>query len=414
VDVPAADALGLAPPRAVPRATLRPLVVDVVAAATLFVLAVPIYLVIGAPTEGTDPFFPLAEAFLHGRTWIEGGPYTWLEVVPRIGGGWFIPFPPIPTIFVLPIAVFSGHSGDVGMLSAFLGALSVVLMFGCLERIGVPFVPRLALALAYAFGSELTWAAGDGGTHLYAQVLGETFLLGALYLGLWRRWPLLAGLLLAAGGGSRLPVAFALPVLMYLYRGERSAWAKLIVGTGPIVLGVMAYNDIRFGSPFQFGYGLIVASDGSHVVDEKWFADGIVSLSYIPRGLYWMFLRSFDVQDGAPWVVPSLTGESILLTMPALAWLVRTSPRDELAMVLAAGAGLVLLPDLMHGSWGFAQFGYRFILDALPLLWLMLGLVIVRTGLGRWLAIALAAGVAVFGYAFWAIYGLGILGSTAA
>ena len=37
--------------------------------------------------------------------------------------------------------------------------------------------------------------------------------------------------------------------------------------------------------------------------------------------------------------------------------------------------GLVMLPDLMWGSWGFAQFGYRRILDVLPLMLLLLGLV---------------------------------------
>jgi len=35
---------------------------------------------------------------------------------------------------------------------------------------------------------------------------------------------------------------------------------------------------------------------------------------------------------------------------------------------------LVMLPNLMHGNPGFQQVGYRFILDALPVLWLMLGL----------------------------------------
>ena len=48
--------------------------------------------------------------------------------------------------------------------------------------------------------------------------------------------------------------------------------------------------------------------------------------------------------------------------------------RGRVALGLAAAAVLVLLPDLMHGSWGFAQFGYRFILDAMPILLLLLGL----------------------------------------
>jgi hypothetical protein len=37
------------------------------------------------------------------------------------------------------------------------------------------------------------------------------------------------------------------------------------------------------------------------------------------------------------------------------------------------------------------------------LLWLLLGLVVVRTGLTRWLTVALVAGCAVFAYGFWAI-----------
>jgi hypothetical protein len=372
--------------------------------AVLFVGSTVVYLLIGPHQEGTDAFFPLADALLHGRAHLIGGPYTWIEVVPRPGGdGWYIPYPPIPAVVLLPIAAFSGQSGDTAILAALLGGLSTVLMFACLGRIGLPLVARTVLAVAFAFGTELMWAAGVGGTHLYAQVLGMTFLLGALLVALHGRWPLLAGLLLGLGAGSRLPIGLALPVLLYLYRDLRFGWTKVLLGVAPVALAVAVYNDLRFGSPFEFGYAMITSLDGQSVLSENWYPDGIVSFGYLPRGLYSMFLRTFEFRDQAPWLVPTWAGQSVLVTTPALLWLVRSAWREPFVQVLAGTSLLVLLPDLFHGNPGYAQFGYRFILDALPLLWLLLGLVVVRTGLTRWLTVALAVGCAVFAYGFWAI-----------
>jgi hypothetical protein len=53
---------------------------------------------------------------------------------------------------------------------------------------------------------------------------------------------------------------------------------------------------------------------------------------------------------------------------------------------------LVMLPNLMHGNPGFAQVGYRFIVDAMPMLWLMLGLAF-RTSMSRAAGVALGFGI---------------------
>jgi hypothetical protein len=63
---------------------------------------------------------------------------------------------------------------------------------------------------------------------------------------------------------------------------------------------------------------------------------------------------------------------------------------------------LVLLPDITHGSWGFAQFGYRFILDAVPILMLLLGWAY-RDRLSGPLVAAVVLGVAVHAYGIYAI-----------
>ena len=405
-----AEALPAAAVAATPWRLTRAQAVAVAIGAALFLAATWVDLLIGPPQLNTDPFFPLADAFLHGHLYLSGGPYTWLEEIPRPGGGgYFIPFPPVPAVLLMPVVAVIGPVGDTNVAAAIGGALSAVLMFACLGRVGVATAPRAVLSFAFAFGSELIWAAGVGGTHLFAQIVGETFLLGALLAALTGRSPFLAGFLLALGAGARLPVGLALPVFLYLYRGQRFAWSKLIAGALPIALGVALYNDARFGSPFEFGYGLIQSADGESVLSESWYRDGIVSLSYLPRGLYSLLLRTFELRDDAPWLVPTWAGQSVLITMPGLLWILQSAWKDPFVRVLAATSALVLVPDLIHGNQGFAQFGYRFILDALPLLWLMLGLVVARRGLGRGLAVALGAGVAVFAYGFWAIYGLDIV-----
>jgi hypothetical protein len=233
-----------------------------------------------------------------------------------------------------------------------------------------------------------------GGQHLAPQLLAASCLLGSIVLALDRRLPLVAGLLLGAGAASRLPVGLALPLLLYLYRGEgqRAAWAKVVVGLAIPAALVGAYNLARFGSPFEFGYGLIQNVDGESVLDEPWYEHGIVSWRYIPGGLYAMLFRGLEWQDEFPWVVPGFVGASVLLTMPVLWWVFEA--RGRLALVAGLTAALILLPDLAHGNPGFAQLGYRYIVDALPVLWLMLGLAF-RDRLTRAGTMAMLAGGAV-------------------
>jgi hypothetical protein len=95
--------------------------------------------------------------------------------------------------------------------------------------------------------------------------------------------------------------------------------------------------------------------------------------------------------------------------MPILGWLIRAPLRDPLVAYALGSAGLIVLVELMHGETGHAQFGYRFIVDALPLLWLVLALVF-RCRLGRGAVAAGIAGIALFAYGVIAIYGFNFVG----
>ena len=356
------------------------------------------YWITGPPVTG-DVWPPLAEAFLSGQLHLSQD-RPWLELIPRPGGGQFSPLPPMPAVTLMPaVALFGELDGNV--YSSIVGAANVGLAYWMLLGWGVAPDPRRWLVIGFA-GTTHWWVAGMGGPHHYAQVCGVFFLLLALNLAVRRRWPLVAGLLVGLAAASRLPMGLALPVVMGLFgdgwRPHRS-WAIVAAGVALPAALVAWYNLARFGSPFDFGYARIPADEGL-VTDEPWFAEGILSVTYIPRHLNVIFLEGFDIVAQAPFLRPSLSGASLVLTAPFLFWSVLA--RGRWVGLLWLGVALVMLPNLTHGSWGFAQFGYRFVLDAVPLLLLLLGIAF-RDRIDRLALATILFGIAVHAYGIYVI-----------
>jgi hypothetical protein len=378
-----------------------------------------LYWWVGPVQTNTDAFIPLANAMLHGSVSLDAGYYTWIELA-LYRGGWFVPYPPTPAIVLLPFVALFGQTFDTNLTAAIAGAIGVWLMWGLLRQLGLRVRTALALTLAWAIGSEVFWASAVGGTHLFAEILGATLLLAVLRLALARRAPVLAGLLLGAAVGCRLPLVFALPLVVALYVGlptrirrpsAAQVYSAVEIGLGMAVPAVFiaVYNVARFRSPFEFGYGLITSRNGHSVLEEADYAQGIVSISYVPRGLFAMLAKPWDIVPDFPWLHPTWAGQAVTFTTPLLAWLARARFRDPLVLYALVSAALILLVDLVHGGTGYAQFGYRFIVDALPVLWLVLGTVF-RSGIGRWAGVAAVLSVAAFAYGMIAIWAFDYVG----
>jgi hypothetical protein len=374
-------------------------------AAAFGVAGLLLYWFTGPPVPG-DMWPPLAEAFLSGQLHLtEDRP--WLELVPRPGGGQFVPLPPVPGLTLVPAAVVTGPGTPWGELdgnvyASIVGGLNVALAWWLLHGWDVALPPRRWLVVGFA-GTTHWWVAGMGGPHHYAQLCGVLFTLVALNLAVRARWPLAAGLCLGLAAGSRLPMGLALPVLLGLYGGgwrPHRSWIPILVGLAVPAIAVAWYNVARFASPFDFGYARIPSGEDGLVTDEPWFSEGLLSLTYIPRHLEVMLFALPEVVSQPPWLRPNLSGMSLLLTAPFL--FLAFLARGRHAGLLWIGVALVMAPNLLHGSWGFAQFGYRFILDAVPLLLLLLG--IAYRERATWVLIAAVLfGVAVHAYGFWVI-----------
>ena len=348
-----------------------------------------VYWVNGPAWDRFESHSLVAEALVRGRVWFDLPSTDGYEVVPRPEGGWLSPFPPLPALVLLPFVATGLRAIDTNLLAAAAGAVAVGLMWSCLGLLGVERRARVALTIGFGLGSELLWVATWGGQHLFPETLAAALLLVSLRLGLAGQAPLAAGLCVGLAGAARLPVLLAIPLVLYLFPSRR--WPVVLAGFAVAAVGIGLYGVARFGSPIDLGYDRIVYDDGSSVLDEPWYEHGITSLAYLQRGLGTMLFAGFEVVDRPPWLRPSWAGASVLLTMPVLLW--AFDARGRLAVVAAATAALVLLPDLLHGNPGWAQFGYRFIVDALPILWLLVGLGL-RGGASRAAMVAVGIGLA--------------------
>ena len=384
-------------------------------AAALALLALVVYWITGPPAAG-DMWPPLAEAFLSGQLHLaEDRP--WLELVPRAAGGQFVPLPPVPALTLIPAALVTGPGTPWGELdgnvhASVVGAINVALAYWLLLGWGVAPDPRRWLTIGFAFTTHW-WVAGMAGPHHYAEICAVMFSLGALNLAVRGRAPLVGGLLVGLAAGSRLPAGLALPAVAAIYAhraagGWRLGRAQLLVVAGVAVPALLTavYNVARFGSPLDFGYAHIPSGETGLITDEPWFSEGLMSVSYIPRHLQVMFLDGFAVVPEPPFLMPSLSGASLVLTAPFL--FLSVLARGRLVPWLWGAVLLVMLPDLMWGSWGFAQFGYRRILDAVPLLLLLLGLAY-RDRADWALRATVLVGMVVHAYGIWVINVLGFV-----
>jgi hypothetical protein len=348
---------------------------------------------------GRGDLFYLADAFLHGRTWLDVRLSNWdvIVVADRI----YVPFGPFPAIAFMPLVALVGAvTADVyeSGINAVLGASAVGLCWMLMGRLGVERLrDRLWLTALFGFSTMNWWVTTRGGVwhtgHLFASIL--TF--GCL-IELWgRQRAFLIGLMAGAAFLTRAPLALALPfyALMIDRQGGTDvpriagrfirgfatrfpirAWATLGIAFGISVAFFLWYNNARFGSPFESGYGLASLPPFLQVQREL----GLFSLRHVPMNLDYLFLKVPGPLPRFPFFKPDGLGMSVFITSPGLLMAIGAPWRNTRTWWLAGAAIAVLIPTLFYYGGGWIQYGYRYFLDSIPFVIALCGLAVVRAG----------------------------------
>ena len=367
--------------------------------------------------SGSNPFnqyVRLADAFLSGRAYLVSPP-DYLELARYTANGaacqgadpgchGYVVEPLVPALVLVPFVMLFGVEFDQVYVSVLLGAAAMGLFWVASRQLGWTRSRSAAITVMLAVGTGFWWAAGDGAVWTFGQVCAVFFLMAALVEATGRRRFWLVGLLVGLAGLSRLPAFLAFPFFLVLaldappWRAlwrERRAVLSFGATLGAMALVVPLYNLARYGTIRDAGYA------HPQYADAPFFADGHFSISYVPRQLQAMLLAGPQLTEGRfPFFAPTAAGLSLLVVTPALLFACAARMR-RVEVAAAVSVALVMIPHLLYGAVGFAQFGYRYALDYLPML-----AVLVASGMGErpgvraWTAVALSVLVAVWGPVF--------------
>jgi hypothetical protein len=333
-------------------------------------LAVAGYVLAGwnAPTV-YDYYGRLADAFVHGRYWLLENP-PWLNELLSCGDGrWCVAYPPLPAVLAIPLLAF-GTATAQDIVSQVCGGVSAGMLYLALRAYGAPRWVAVTGALLSAFGTTLLFTSADGRSWYAAHAVAMLFTTIAFLIAArgGPAWGVGAAIGLATL--SRLPVAAAAPALALLVarRGDipfRAALGRVVAGGLPFFVVYVGYNLLRWGTVTDAGYARLTEGD-------FFFDHGLFSLAYLPRHLYAIVMEPPDFVPNVWYFLrPRFVGMSLFLTTPALLFVfagLQDIRRSVVVAATALAAGLALLPDVTHATVGFAQFGYRFSIDAQPFL----------------------------------------------
>lgn len=385
-----------------------------------FLVALAVYGTVAGDRLGTQTsdrhFVAQAEAWIHGRLdlerWPEGAddPAILEHVVLddgavvsgrrllrtdafRVAGGEDVPmarvrgsrpaefhvaFPPFPAAVFVPIVLVFGPAVSDVLVTAVAGALVPVLFLVVLGRLRARGLSQrtpsdeLWLALLLSFGTVLFYSAVQGRVWYTAQVFAVDLCLVYVWASIDAERPFLAGSCLALAFLTRAPMLFMFPLFVgEMWRTARlGQWRRWATFAAPVAAaGVLAawHNYARFEDALEFGHSYLRVRQQLDI--ERY---GLFDVHYVARNATAAFALLPDLRSEPPYISVSGHGLAIWFTTPALVLLAGAWPRKPFQYGLWITAASVGIWTLLYQNTGWFQFGFRFSLDYIVFLVLIL------------------------------------------
>ena len=304
----------------------------------------------------------------------------------------YVSFPPFPAVVMLPfVAIWRLAFNDV-LFTALWAAANPLLLFLLLRELARRGLSRrkatddLWFTVLFGVGSVYYFCSVVGEVWYTAHVITVSASIAFAWAALGAERPARAGLFVGLAMASRPPGLFMSVFFLFEAARATGAWStvdgrwrlrpnralagKLLRFVWPLLLiqaALYAHNWIRFGQPFEFGHRYLNIQWQDRIARF-----GLFNYHFLSRNLAAALVLLPRILTRFPFVKISQHGMSLLVTSPALGYTVAPAERSPLTAPLWLTVLATALPSLLYQNSGYIQVGYRFSLDYMVFLMMIL------------------------------------------
>lgn len=294
---------------------------------------------------------------------------------------YYVYFGPLSSLLLAPFVFIFGRSFPQVTLGIFSLFASFIATYFISKHHKFEKIDALWLSVFFVFSTVLFSSSVINITAYQVEALGVPFILFSLWAYFAKKNGVLIGLFLSLAVLTRFTLMLAVGFFLMEVLQKRLSIKHFVYILIPVViaLGVLGmYNVRRFHSASETGYNYSTTKEDLPIGAN--FTYGDKSIIHIPANLYSFLLLGpeplKEKNDGLvlkfPYIKFSPWGVSILFTSPLFILLLIKFKKGKYALSAATAVILLSGPVFLWYSIGYAQVGYRYALDFLPFLFLLL------------------------------------------
>ena len=339
----------------------------------------------------------LSLSFLEGKLDLNNYPQVWDDTA-LYSGNHYWPLGPFPAVLLLPITFVVKNLGYMVYernVQWVLVLTVLYLIFKIAKKLKYSEAISVIWALSFCMGSVFISTLIMPYSWYFSHTITVLLIFMAFYEYLGKRRYFLIGSIYGAVYLTRasafLGIVFYLLSLFFIE--DLSIWRrrkKLFQLLVPAVFSFLVmgtYNILRFGNFFDQGYSYQLLSET--LIKAKSY--GLFGFIHLPGNLYYLLFASPVpvLRDGVskvlkfPYITYDLWGLGMFYTSPYFLKLFILPYKDKLTKFLLTTSFLTAIPILFYYGIGVKQYGYRYSLDFLPYLLMILIIAHKNSGVSR-------------------------------
>jgi hypothetical protein len=293
----------------------------------------------------------------------------------------YLYFGPFPSIILMPFVKLFGKEFPQVLIGITSLILSFIASYKISRTVKFNITDSLWLSLFLVFSTVLLASGLINITAYQVEVISVPLLLFAIYEYLNKRRFLLIGVFLGLAVFTRIFLLLTLIFFILEFLQKRISKREIVLLLIPVIFLTSLYglyNQRRFHSFFETGINYSISLKTFPLNSNLSY--GMFSPIHIPANLYSLFIMPPEplLQNNTgftlkfPFLKVNPWGLAIWYTSPLFLVLFYKFKKNKYTKSLVVTIITLLLPLLMFYSIGFSQYGYRYTLDFLPFLFLLL------------------------------------------